>query len=187
MNDRILVWDLPLRIFHWLLVTAFIVAYVTEEDWLTVHVWSGYSIGCLLLFRFVWGFFGNRYARFASFLCLPSAAISYLKEVAGLKAKRYLGHNPAGAWMIVLLLAFLLLTTLSGLAVYAADQGAGPLAGFIGGEHEKLWEEAHEFFANFTVVLIVFHIVGVLMESFIHGENLVRSMWNGYKVDADDD
>ena len=83
--------------------------------------------------------------------------------------------------MIVLLLFSLLLTTLTGFAVYAADQNAGPLAGFVGAEHEELWEEGHEFFANFTVFLIVFHVLGVMLESFVHRENLVRSMWQGFK------
>jgi len=82
--------------------------------------------------------------------------------------------------MIVLLLVSLLLTTLTGFAVYGADQGAGPLAG-IGSEHEEFWEEAHELFANFTLFLVTIHIIGVAVESFIHRENLVKAMWHGNK------
>ncbi len=187
MNDKILVWDLPLRIFHWLLVVAFTVAYLTEDDWLIVHVWAGYLIIALLLFRIVWGFTGGHYAKFKQFLCSPSTSINYLKQVNALTAKRYLGHNPAGALMIILMLSALLLTTLSGLIVYAADQGAGPFAGMIASTYEETWEEVHEFFANFSMLLIIIHLSGVIFESFVYKENLTKSMWTGYKTKRDDD
>ena len=182
-QELIKVWDLPLRIFHWLLVAGFVIAYLTEDDLLTVHVWAGYLVFGLLLFRLVWGFIGNDYARFSNFLCSPVKSVVYVKEVVALKSKRYLGHNPAGAAMILLLLISLLLTTLTGFAVYGADQGAGPLANIIGSRNEKLWEEAHEFLANLTLVLVFVHIAGVVVESFIHRENLAKAMWHGYKKD----
>lgn len=181
MNRQILVWDLPVRIFHWALVTSFFLAYVSEDDWLSVHVWAGYTVGGLVFFRLVWGVIGSRYARFADFLCKPSSAWRYLIDILTLKARRYLGHNPAGAWMIVMLLVVLLMTVLSGLIVYAADQDAGPLAGMIGQSDEEWWEDVHEWCANVTVFLIVFHVLGVLLESLVQRENLARSMWYGYK------
>ncbi|MCK5120425.1 MAG: cytochrome b/b6 domain-containing protein [Methylococcales bacterium] len=187
MQNKVLIWDLPIRIFHWLLVAAFIVAFISEDDFLTIHVWAGYLIAGLLIFRLVWGFIGNRYARFSNFICPLAESSNYFKDVITLKAKRYLGHNPAGALMIVLLLISLLLTVLSGFAVYGADQGAGPLANMAGSSYKDLWEEVHEFFANFTLLLIIIHIIGVLLESFVHAENLVRSMWNGYKKLKNDD
>jgi len=183
------VWDLPIRAFHWLLVAGFFVAYLTEEELLTVHVWAGYLVLGLLIFRLLWGFVGNDYARFASFLCSPAKSFAYVKDATALKSKRYLGHNPAGAAMIVLLIISLLLTVLSGLVVYAADQNLGPLAGMVGSSNEKLWEEAHEIMANFTLLLVIVHVAGVAFESLVHGENLVKAMWNGYKksdnVDVD--
>src|SRR5674476_916546 len=154
------VWDLPLRIFHWLLVAGFVIAYLTEDDLLTVHVWAGYLIFGLLLFRLVWGFIGNDYARFSNFLCSPVKSVIYVKDVAALKAKRYLGHNPAGAAMIMLLLVSLLMTSITGFAVYGADQGAGPLANIIASSNKELWEEVPEFFANFTLLLVFAHILG---------------------------
>ncbi|MDD5460442.1 MAG: cytochrome b/b6 domain-containing protein [Methylococcales bacterium] len=175
------VWDLPIRIFHWLLVAGFFVAYLTEDDLLNVHVWAGYLVLGLLLFRLVWGFTGNNYARFSSFLCSPVQSAAYVKDVIAAKAKRYIGHNPAGALMILLLLISLLATSITGLAVYGADQGAGPLAYMVGSSHEKMWEEVHESFANFTLFLVVVHIAGVIIESIIHRENLAKAMWNGYK------
>ena len=184
-NNFVKVWDLPVRVFHWLLVAGFFVAYLTEDDLLTVHVWAGYLVSGLLIFRLIWGFAGNQYARFGNFLCNPIQSISYIKDAIALKAKRYIGHNPAGAAMIVLLLLSLLMTCSTGVAVYGADQAAGPLAGIVASENEEFWEEAHEFFANFSLLLVFIHVAGVVFESYIHRENLVKSMWNGYKKSTD--
>ena len=184
-QELIKVWDLPLRLFHWLLVAGFVVAYLTEDELLTVHVWAGYLVFGLLLFRLVWGFIGSDYARFSNFLCSPVKSIIYVKDVVALKAKRYLGHNPAGAAMIMLLLVSLLMTSITGFAVYGADQGAGPLANIVGSSNEELWEEVHEFFANFTLLLVFVHIAGVVVESLIHRENLAKAMWHGYKKAED--
>ena len=183
-QEMIKVWDLPLRIFHWLLVAGFFVAYLTEDDLLTVHVWAGYLVAGLLVFRLLWGFIGNKYARFSSFLCSPGQSLAYVKDLVALKTKRYIGHNPAGAAMIVLLLVSLLMTVITGLAVYGADQAAGPLAA-IGSSNEEMWEEVHEFFANFTLFLVVVHVIGVAVESYIHRENLARAMVKGYKKAGD--
>ncbi len=182
---QIMVWDLPTRIFHWSLVGAFILAYVTEDDWLTVHVWAGYVVLALLVFRLAWGFLGNEYARFSSFVCKPKTSLAYIKVQIKGDGRRYLGHNPAGALMIVLLLLALLGVFVSGLVVYAADQNAGLLAIWVGPAYEDLFEEIHEGAVNFTVILIIGHIAGVIAESLIHKENLTRAMWHGHKR-ADD-
>jgi cytochrome b len=179
-QELIKVWDLPLRIFHWLLVAGFFIAYLTEDELLTVHVWAGYLVAGLLVFRLIWGFVGNEYARFSSFLCSPAQSLAYVKDLVALKTRRYIGHNPAGAAMIVLLLVSLLMTVITGFAVYGADKAAGPLAA-IGSSQEELWEEGHEFFANFTLLLAVVHVIGVAVESYIHSENLARAMVKGYK------
>jgi cytochrome b len=189
MTKVIKVWDLPLRLFHWLLVAAFFAAYFSEDDLLNVHVWAGYGVIVLLLFRLFWGFAGNFYARFANFLCSPARSWAYFRSVLLAQPQRYLGHNPAGAAMIVLMLLALFATVGSGLIVYAADQGLGPLAGVIvhgKGEFEEFWEEAHELCANFTLLLIVLHVAGVFAESIIHKENLFKAMLHGYKR-ADDE
>ncbi len=186
MNEinRIRVWDPVVRVFHWSLVLAFAIAYLTEEDMLGVHVAAGYTVLGLVLFRIFWGFIGTRYARFSSFLVRPAVVMGYVRDLVLMRARRYLGHNPAGGVMIVLLLLALLATTVSGLAVYGADQHAGPLAFWLSGigeVWEKRLEEWHEFFANFTVFLVVVHLLGVLVESLLHRENLVSAMFTGYK------
>lgn len=180
-SKLIKVWDLPLRVFHWLLVISFIVAYLTDEDLLTVHVWAGYTVLGLLVFRMVWGFIGNDYAQFSSFLCSPIKSVAYVKDAIARKAPRYLGHNPAGSAMIVLLILGLLMIVMSGLILYGADQNLGPFAGMVDSSQEDFWKEIHETTANVTLVLVIGHVAGVIFESIVHGENLVKAMWNGYK------
>jgi cytochrome b len=109
---------------------------------------------------------------------------AYFKDVLQLRARRYLGHNPAGGAMIVLLLVFLSLAVITGLFAYGAEEGAGPLAAWMAGwgkSYGEVFEETHEFFANATLALVIIHVGGVLFESLLHRENLVRAMWNGYK------
>ena len=132
MNTEIKVWDPLVRIFHWALVVAFFVAYFTEGDELLgPHVWAGYIALGLVVFRIVWGFVGSKYARFSDFVVGPVAAFRYALEAVRGRAARYIGHNPAGGFMIVLMLVLLVATTVSGLLVYGADQHAGPFKGFF--------------------------------------------------------
>jgi cytochrome b len=178
------VWDPLVRIFHWTLVAAFFTAYFSEDDFLNLHTYAGYSVVGLVFVRIIWGFIGTSYARFGSFVSRPRVAWQYLKDTLARRAQRYLGHNPAGGAMIVLLLSSLLLTTFSGIAVYGATESAGPLGTWLGtaGEYwEAILKEVHEFFANFTVLLVAIHVSGVIIESLLHRENLVRAMFTGYK------
>ncbi len=183
-SSQIKVWDPLVRFFHWSLVSAFVIAYITEDDFLTIHSWAGYLILALLGIRFVWGFVGTRYARFADFIYSPANIMQFLKDTLGFKAKRYLGHNPAGGAMVILLMISLLMTTTTGVLLLGAEEHAGPVAFLFaqaGGFWEDALEEVHEFFANFTLLLVFVHIAGVLVESFIHKENLVSAMITGFK------
>lgn len=168
------VWDPFVRIFHWSLAALFAAAFITgdEAEWL--HVRIGYAILTLLAFRVAWGVVGPRHARFASFVRRPRAVLGYLREVALLRAPRYLGHNPAGGAMIVALLALLSATGLTG---YLMTTDA-----FWG---SKVLEEVHEAFANLTIVAVVLHVLGVLVASFEHRENLIKAMFTGRKRAAD--
>ncbi|MEJ2687316.1 MAG: cytochrome b/b6 domain-containing protein, partial [Gammaproteobacteria bacterium] len=123
-TTEVKVWDPLVRVFHWTLVIAFFTAYFTEEDLLQVHTLAGYTVLGLIAVRFVWGLVGTRYARFSSFVFRPGTVIAYVKDVVALRARRYLGHNPAGGAMVVLLLVSLLVTTFSGMAIYAAEHQA---------------------------------------------------------------
>jgi cytochrome b len=183
-QETIKVWDPFVRIFHWGLVLAFTVAYLTEEDILSIHTLAGYVVLGLLSLRLVWGVIGTRYARFSDFTYSLSSIRTFLKDTLSFRARRYLGHNPAGGAMILLLITSLLLTSFTGLAIYAVAEQAGPLAGILTNSSEfmeEALEETHEFFANFTLFLVFIHIAGVIIESLLHRENLARSMVTGYK------
>ena len=184
---QVRVWDAFVRVAHWLLVAGFFVAYFTEDDLLTAHVWAGYLVGSIVLLRVAWGFVGPEHARFSNFACGPVKAVRYLAGLLRHRAARYVGHSPAGGAMVILLLICLAATVWSGLTVYAYDQGAGPLAALFvrGSAEEDLWEEIHELMANFTLLLVGVHIAGVALASFAHRENLVRAMVTGYKRKAE--
>ena len=203
------VWDPLVRLFHWLLVAGFVTAYVTQEKHLNLHVWSGYVVGALLIFRVVWGFIGPRYARFRNFLYSPRNVLGYIWDLLHLRTKRYLGHNPAGGAMIFALLLFLALTVGTGLMLYGQENHAGPLARLCSGaptanvpalivrderhrngelpetEAGESLEALHELFANITLALAIFHLFGVIVTSLEHRENLVLSMITGSKRSLD--
>ena len=207
MNARVgqvKVWDLFIRVFHWTVAAGFFVAYVTE-DVLTIHVWAGYVIGGLLVLRVLWGFVGPRHARFTDFVYRPATVAAYLRDLIGFRAKRYLGHSPAGGAMAVALMIGLAVTVWTGLELYAVEENAGPLAAasvqdearlpvilVSSDENEEndeeennngegIWEELHEALANLTLALVLVHIAGVLLASLVHRENLARAIVTGYK------
>lgn len=178
------VWDPLVRLFHWVLVAGFFIAYFAEDGQQTLHVSAGYVVFGLVCFRLLWGWVGSRHARFGDFVRGPRVVLAYLRDVVLLRAPRYLGHNPAGGAMIVLLLAMLLATTITGMALYGADAWAGPLAGLLRGTSDAgihQLKEVHEFCANFTVFLVAVHVGGVVLESLLHRENLVQAMVTGRK------
>jgi len=179
--SQIYVWDPFVRLFHWSLVVAFTVAYLTEADLLNVHVWAGYLVGGLVVARVTWGFVGPAHARFADFLCSPADTLRYVRDLVLFRAKRHLGHSPGGGAMVVLLLLFLGATVMTGLVVYGGEQQAGPLAGMFTKDTGEKVEEVHELLANITLALVLAHIAAVVLASFVHGENLVRAMFTGYK------
>jgi cytochrome b len=183
-SNNIKVWDPLVRFFHWSLVAAFFIAYITEEELLTVHTWAGYLILALVLVRVIWGFIGTKYARFSDFFYKPKIIVQFLKDTISFKAKRHIGHNPAGGAMVLILLVTLIATAATGILVLGAEDQSGPAATLFG-QNRFFWadilEELHEFFANFTVLLIFVHVAGVLVESLIHRENLVSAMMTGFK------
>jgi cytochrome b len=199
VENRVKVWDIAVRVFHWSLVLFFTIAFITGEEEEELHEIAGYVVMALVLFRLLWGFIGTHYARFWNIIYSPQTALSYVRSIVAGKPKHYLGHNPLGGWMVVFLLISLSITVWSGLELLAVEEGEGPLATNIQfvqsayaddderGEQEKhaegeeFWEEIHEFFAEFTLLLVIVHIGGVIFSSIVHRENLVRAMITGYK------
>jgi cytochrome b len=174
-------WDPLVRVFHWSLVFFFLLAFATEDDWMNLHVWAGYAIAMLIGFRLLWGIIGTRNARFLTFVKSPRTVKRHLRNMLTLKAPHYLGHNPVAAVMVVALLVSISFVTFSGMVLIAAE-GQGPLAGtlFAGASGDTM-EEIHEFFANFTLLLVFLHVGGVVVSSLLEGENLVRAMITGRK------
>jgi cytochrome b len=164
----ILVWDIPTRLFHWLFAISFAVAFATAEigDLAVVHVFTGLLALGLVVYRVIWGLVGSRYARFSSFLFSPSAALKHLLETVRGKAERHVGHNPAGSWAIYFLLTLGLAIGFSGLTMLFAGEQV---------------EEVHEVLAIVTLNIALLHIIGVVVASLKHRENLPRSMVTGRK------
>lgn len=181
-ENTIQVWDIGVRLFHWSLVASFIAAYFTQSDNYDLHLYTGYALLGLIAFRLLWGFVGSRYARFSSFLFSPAVVAGYLRDMAQRRARRYLGHNPAGAAMIVLLLLCLLTIGISGVALDAAENRAGPLGDTRLFFYTDLINEIHNWSTDITLALIALHILGVIFSSVAHRESLVRAMITGRKA-----
>jgi len=182
--NQIKIWDLFIRSFHWILVIVFAIAFVIEDDLMTLHSNAGYLLLIMLGLRFIYGFIGSRHARFSDFIYSPKTTLSYVKDVFLFRPKRYLGHNPAGGLMIIIMLLSLVATSVSGMMALAIEERTGPMVGFM--SYFPYWiatasEDLHELFANLSLFLITVHIAGVIIESIVHGENLVLSMINGRK------
>ena len=182
--SRLLVWDLPTRLFHWLFAVAFVAAYILEgdDDQLGWHSYMGYLVFGLVIFRLVWGYVGGSYSRFSSFPINLATAWRYLKDLRAGTGEHFIGHNPAGAIAIYALLALGLLTAISGMALLGADRNIGPMAGVFSATSEHTIKEIHEFFSNAMLLVVLVHIGGVVIGSLRHRENLPRAMVTGYKA-----
>lgn len=205
-EQRVKVWDIAVRIFHWSLVVLFFAAYFSGEEESLFHVYAGYGVFALVAFRIVWGIVGTQHARFSDFIYGSAATLQYVKSLFSAKPIHYLGHNPLGGWMAIALLVCLIGVCWSGLETYGS-QGQGPLA--MHGdqvvssamandnqkeyrserktkknkaEGDKFWKEIHEALSNLTLFLVILHIIGALIASAVHRENLIKAMITGYKT-----
>ncbi len=180
---RILIWDVPTRLLHWLFATSFVVAWLTSEDdqWLSVHTFFGYLMLGLIGFRLIWGVAGGHYARFASFLYSPMTGLAYLRQVLSGGAARYLGHNPAGSQSVYLLLTLGLAVCITGLFTQGGEEQQGAVAGLVSITMGRMIKEGHEITAILMLLMVFGHLAGVVVESLLHKENLPRSMVTGMK------
>ena len=182
--QRTLIWDLPTRLFHWTLASCFAIAWLTSEgdQWHAVHVFAGYLMLGLVAFRVLWGFVGSHFSRFSTFWFGPSAAVSYLKQVAKGHAARHVGHNPTGSVAIYILLALTVAIGLTGIVTLGGDEQQGLAAGWFSFAQIGLLKKLHEAFAILMLLVVAGHVTGVVVESIQHKENLARSMVTGYKL-----
>lgn len=182
-HRRVVVWDAPVRVFHWLLVAAFAVCWFTFDDnrYLHLHVFSGYLILGLIVFRMAWGFTGTRYAHFGDFVRGWGAVRDYL---AGLKAKdpeRFIGHNPVAGWAVLFLMLMGLVVCITGVLVLGLEEGHGPLLKWMDLPVAPFWREIHEVAAFITLFFVPLHVLGVVVEGRVLGESLVGAMIHGHK------
>lgn len=183
---RELVWDLFVRIFHWSLVLAFTLAYLTAEYGLDeLHEWLGYFITVLVVSRIIWGFIGSKYARFSSFIFPISEYFQNVKAiVTNNHQKHYMGHNPLGGGMVFMLLLGVLTLVTTGLILLGWSEFTGPVWALdipVSDALGSLSKKVHYALPVIMLFLIGGHILGVILAIKQHGENLVRSMFHGYK------
>jgi cytochrome b len=182
---KILIWDLPVRLFHWLVVicvgAALITGYLLPVTWLNLHVIAGSVMAGLVLWRIIWGFTGSTYSRFRSFTCTPQQIADHIVEVKTGVVKRDAGHNPLGSLMVIALLAAMTLMTLSGFAILGGQFKQGPLKSVLSYAEALPLRNLHEVVAAVILGLIAAHLAGVIFESWRSGENLARAMVTGKK------
>jgi cytochrome b len=180
--QRIKVWDLPVRLFHWAIVVLIFLAWWTQEyDHMDWHVWTGYTILTLLLFRLVWGFIGSDTARFVKFLSGPISALAHLAHITRREADGEIGHNAAGGWMVLLMLA--LIGVQAGTGLFANDDGSteGPLMHFVSKDQSDWLSHIHSLNFKLIEAAVVLHVLAILAYAVLKRQNLVRPMVTGAK------
>jgi cytochrome b len=183
-GERRLVWDWPVRLFHWTLVAALTGAFVTNGlgvNYFVYHVWCGYTVIVLVAFRISWGLVGTRHARFSNFVHGPGGVLHYLSAIGRGRRTRYPGHNPLGALMVLMLLAAL--ATEGGLGLFSNDEifNVGPLSGLVSKSVSLQLTSLHRKAFYWIAALIALHIAAVLIHVCIRREGLIRAMLTGTK------
>ncbi len=178
------VWDLPVRIFHWSLVFLFIVAYITNNlgsDYFIYHLWSGYALIVLVSFRIIWGLVGSYHARFNHFVKTPVTTAKYALSVFKKTDKHYLGHNPLGAVMVIILLTVILIQGVTGLFTNDEIFNVGPLYAYISDELSLQLTSLHRQLFYWILGAIALHILAVVLHVVLKRENIIKAMFTGKK------
>ncbi len=178
------IWDSPVRLFHWALVALILLAYLTAEGVvfdMDVHVLAGEGVLTLIVFRFFWGLVGSDTARFSQFVKGPGAAIAYLKAARAGKHQAYLGHNPAGGLMVLLLMALAAAQAVTGLFSNDDVLTEGPLASLVSSSTSGTITEIHEFLFNLLMAAILLHIAAAFFYLIVKKDNLIRPMVLGVR------
>ena len=189
MTRVVKVWDLPVRLFHWLLVVLLVFSFMTGKlggNWMAWHLWSGFCVLALVLFRIVWGLTGSQTARFSNVLHGPKRVLGYARSLLGGTTPFHAGHNPMGGLMIVLMLALLLVQATTGL--FADDEIAtrGPLADKVSDAVVSLCSRIHLININIILACVVLHIGAALFYLMVKKDNLIKPMFTGTKAIPDD-
>ena len=181
---KLKVWDLPVRLFHWLLVALLVGLWWTSQDVMTMnwHMYLGYALLALLLFRVLWGIFGSRSARFTDFVRGPISVFRYVKGLFSGEHRIHLGHNPLGGWSVIALMAALTFQGISGL--FANDQifNRGPFARSVSSSTSDLVTTLHKSNFDLILILVGIHIAAILFYRFVKRDDLVKPMITGRKA-----
>jgi cytochrome b len=180
----VLVWDLPTRLFHWLLAALILLLYLSGEfDLLDMrwHFWCGYATLALILFRVLWGFFGSQTSRFAEFIRAPGAVAQYARALFSTNPQHSIGHNPLGGWSVLALLTCVLIQSVTGLFSSDEIDNDGPLVTFVSGHTVKLMTRLHHSIQNVLLALIGLHVAAVLFYLLARKDNLITPMFSGRK------
>lgn len=179
------VWDISIRLFHWSLVAGMAFLWFSGEDGgniMTWHMYIGYSMLGLIVYRLIWGFIGTPYARFSDFLTTPLATIAYLKRFMKGAKTDHIGHNPLGGWMAILLMALTLIQATTGL--FSSDDifNEGPFYAWVSSQTGEFLTSIHHLNFNFILAAVALHITAVAYHGIIKKEPLVKSMLTGKKL-----
>jgi cytochrome b len=183
-RKAVAVWDWPVRIVHWSLVVLITVSWITSEvggNAMSYHMWSGYTILTLVIFRIVWGCVGSPHARFASFVRGPGEVMRYAASLVGARSSSFLGHNPLGGWSVVLML--LSVTVQAGTGLFANDEifTEGPLASRVSADTSGLLTTIHRYNFYVLLALIALHLIAIGFYLLVKRENLIGAMFSGKK------
>jgi cytochrome b len=184
-SPRRRVWDLPVRVCHWLLVLAFIASYVTNRlgvSYFRYHVWSGYTVLVLVAFRLLWGVVGTRHARFRNFVRGPVHTARYAVGWLRGETHYHVGHNPLGAWMVIALLTALFVQAASGLFGNDEIFNVGPLYGFVTDETSLTLTSLHRHLFYWLLAAAIVHVLAVIAHRLFKNESLVAAMFTGKKA-----
>jgi cytochrome b len=184
---KLSVWDVPTRIFHWSLVTAFVALLVASrtESNLETHVTTGYTALALVLFRILWGFSGNKFARFSDFLKGYTETKLYFKQLIARKPPDQAGHNPLVGWLVIFMIGMIITIALTGMVVYSGEENKGIFAGFFSFTTAQYAHHIHVFMANIFICIIVIHLIAALIHEFYFKEKIITSMLTGKKSFTD--
>jgi cytochrome b len=179
------VWDIPTRLFHWILVGLLIFSFITGKIGLTAmryHEWSGFAILVLVVFRLVWGFIGGQHSRFSNFVKGPAAVIRYASSLLRKDSKPHIGHNPLGGWSILALLASLLIQVGTGLFANDDILTEGPLYAMVSKQISDWLTGIHHLNQKLLIVLVLIHIAAVFYYLIAKRQNLIKPMISGNKT-----
>lgn len=180
-----LVWDLPTRLFHWLLALLILAAFLSDEN-RDLHQRIGITILALVLFRLIWGVIGGRYARFTNFLRGPKAVIEHLHEMRQPNPPQHVGHNAAGGWMVAVLLVLVLAQAGTGLFTNDLITYVGPLGGLVAESTSEKITTLHKIMSNLILAAVALHVGAVAVYLIWKKQNLVRPMLTGRRADLGD-